>query len=208
MLLINEFKLGKIQIVEESVDGGNKSLYIIGPYLEADIRNQNGNFYPRPVVEKAMQKYQAKIDSGTAYGELNHPHKPEIDLERISHRIMSMYFEENTVMGKSKLLNTDVGRTVQTLVKEGVNVGVSLRALGTFNTKREMQDDFTLLAVDIVADPSFSNAMMDIVLENKWDIINGNVAIERAIHNMKDNYVSQDSVPKLLDEFFKSLVNK
>ena len=210
MFLINEYNLGGFNIVEEGLEDGSgkKSTYIVGPYLEANVRNQNGNFYPRPVVEKAMEKYKQKIANGTAYGELNHPHKPEIDLERISHRIMDMYFQGDTVIGKSKLLDTDVGRTAQVLVKEGVNFGVSLRALGSFNAKREMQDDFTLLAVDIVADPSFSNAMMDIVIENKEYIMNGDSIVEKAVGTLENNYKANGDTAKLLNDFFQSLRNK
>jgi hypothetical protein len=210
MFLINEYNLGGFSVVEESIGDGtdNKSTYIVGPYLEADVRNQNGNYYPRKVVEKAMEKYNKKIANGTAYGELNHPHKPEIDLERISHRIMNMWFEGNTVMGKSKLLDTDVGRTAQVLVKEGVNFGVSLRALGSFNGKREMQEDFTLLAVDIVADPSFSNAMMDIVIENKEYIMQGDNIVEKAVNKLQSGYTSNANTTELLQEFFQSLRNK
>jgi len=208
MFFINEYHSGSLKVVEESIDGKPKSMYIVGPYLEADVRNQNGNYYPRDVVEKAMAKFQIKIDNGTAGGELNHPHKPDIDLERISHKITEMYFDGNIVMGKAKLLNTDVGRTAQTLVKEGFNVGVSLRALGSFNSKREMQDDFTLLAVDIVADPSFSNAMMDVVIENKEFIMNGDLIIEKAIDNMSNRYTGKKDTAYLLHQFFGSLKNK
>jgi len=208
MYLINEYNLGEIKIVEESVDGAPKSIYIIGPYLEADVRNQNGNYYPKRVVEKAMDKYRVKIENGTAYGELNHPHKPEIDLERLSHKITEMYFDGNIVMGKAKLLNTKVGETAQILVREGVNLGVSLRALGSFNNKREMQDDFTLLAVDIVADPSFSNAMMDIVIENKHLISGGDLIVEKSINDMKNSYAGKQDSAYLLHQFFQSLKNK
>ena len=208
MYLINEYNLGEIKIVEESVDGAPKSIYIIGPYLEADVRNQNGNYYPKRVVEKAMDKYRVKIENGTAYGELNHPHKPEIDLERLSHKITEMYFDGNIVMGKAKLLNTKVGETAQILVREGVNLGVSLRALGSFNNKREMQDDFTLLAVDIVADPSFSNAMMDIVIENKHLISGGDLIVEKSINDMKNSYAGKQDRAYLLHQFFQSLKNK
>jgi hypothetical protein len=208
MFLISEYNVNNITVVEESVMGDTKSMYIVGPYLEANVRNQNGNYYPMDVVKEAISKYKIKINNGTAYGELNHPHKPEINLERISHKITDMYFEDDIVMGKAKLLNTDVGKTAQVLVKEGVNLGVSLRALGSFNDKREMQNDFTLLAVDIVADPSFSNAMMDIVLENKEYIINGNSIIEKAVHDLKNNYRRRDDTVRLMNDFFSSLANK
>lgn len=211
MFLISEYNVNNISVIEEAhdIEGvASKSMYITGPYLEAEVRNQNGNYYPLPVVEEAMNRYHEKISNGTAYGELNHPHKPEIDLERISHKITDMYFDGNTVIGKAKLLNTDVGKTAQVLIKEGVNLGVSLRALGSFNGKREMQNDFTLLAVDIVADPSFSNAMMDIVLENKEYIMDGDLIVEKAVDDLKANYHQRGDAVRLMNDFINSLANK
>lgn len=193
-------------VVEESITRRKKGTYIKGPYMQAGVRNENGNLYPLKVVKKAIEEYQKKIDDGTAYGELNHPHKAEINLERICHKIVSLELDEETgiVYGKSKLLDKDLGKKAQELAEEGIRFGVSLRALGSFDRNNVMQDDFELLAVDLVGDPSFTNSMMDVVQESKNYFKNekGDIISENESNEFQND---QERNYKLLKSLIKSL---
>jgi hypothetical protein len=173
--LISEYRdLDSVKTVIEEGSGGNKpkKYYITGSFLKANSRNQNGNLYPTDVVEECINDYvENKVKFNRAVGELNHPHSPEIDLGRISHIIESLSFEGDDVIGKARLLDTEQGKIAKVLVDEGLSFGVSLRALGNSDDDNVMQRGMNLLAIDLVADPSFATSFVDPILESKEYIL-------------------------------------
>jgi hypothetical protein len=68
-----------------------------------------------------------------------------------------------------------MGKIVQNLIDGGAQLGVSSRGMGSLksvNGINEVQDDYLLAAVDIVADPSAPNAFVNGIMEGKewiWD---------------------------------------
>ena len=75
----------------------------------------------------------------------------------MSHLITELRMDGNNVIGKAKILGTPMGKIAENFIKEGVRLGVSSRGLGSLKEKNgvnEVQDDFHLATVDIVADPS------------------------------------------------------
>ena len=90
------------------------------------------------------------------------PDGPQLNLERVSHLIKELRIDGNDVYGKAKILDTPYGKIVKDLISEGVKIGVSSRGMGSLkqnsNGVNEVQDDFNLSAVDIVADPSAPDA--------------------------------------------------
>ena len=94
-----------------------------------------------------------------------------------------------TVYGKAKVLDTPYGKIVQNLIDEGVRLGVSSRGMGSLkqvNGINEVQDDFNLATVDIVADPSAPNAFVNGIMEGKEWIWNNGVLAERDIASYKN----------------------
>lgn len=157
-------------IVEEAIDAttGEKKTYIQGIFLETDVKNENGRVYPRKIIEKAMIVYAEKIKDGTAYGELNHPHKAEINLANLCFRIINLELDKDgKLIGKGLILDTTAGKELKAVIAGGVNIGVSIRGAGPMSTNNIMQDGYEIIAIDVVANPSFTNAMMNIVNEQK-----------------------------------------
>ena len=109
-------------------------------------------------------------------GELNHPTTAEVDLERACHIITELTQKDNIFYGKSKVLNTPCGQIVKSLVMDGVEVGVSSRALGQVAENSDgvsLVKDMKLVAIDCVADPSFPKAFVNGILESKqWVLAN------------------------------------
>ena len=64
-----------------------------------------------------------------ALGELGHPDTPTINLERVSHKIVSLKEDGNTFYGKAKILETPYGQIVKNFIDNDVSVGVSSRLL-------------------------------------------------------------------------------
>jgi hypothetical protein len=119
------------------------------------------------------------IKTNRALGELGHPDTPSLNLERVSHKIVSLVEDGNTFYGKALILETPYGQIVKNFLENDVSIGVSSRALGSVIQTREgynlVQDDLRLAtAADIVADPSAPGAFVNGIMENKeWMMVEG-----------------------------------
>ena len=163
-------------IVEER--NGKKNMYIEGIFLQGDICNRNGRMYQMEGLRKEVQRYtENHINAGRALGELGHPDGPTVNLDRVSHKIVSLKESGTNFIGKAKILSTPMGKIAESLISEGVKLGVSSRGIGSLKQTREgvngVGDDFMLAtAADIVADPSAPDAVVEGIMEGKnwvWD---------------------------------------
>ncbi len=76
-------------IVEERK--GKKDYFIEGVFLQSELKNRNGRMYPESVMDKEVGRYiQESVEKNRAYGELGHPDTPSINLDRVSHMIVSL----------------------------------------------------------------------------------------------------------------------
>jgi hypothetical protein len=177
-------------IVEER--NGKKSMYIEGIFLQGDIQNRNGRMYPIDTLRKEVLRYnESNIVTGRALGELGHPDGPTVNLDRVSHKIVSLKENGSNFIGKAKLLNTPMGNIAKNLIDEGVKLGVSSRGVGSLKPTKEgynvVSDDFMLsTAADIVADPSAPDAFVSGIMEGKEWIWEGGILREhQAIQTKK-----------------------
>ena len=125
MKLIRE----EIESVEFLVEqrNGKKSMYIEGIFLQGNIKNRNGRMYPAEVLRKEVARYnESNIVSGRALGELGHPDGPTVNLDRVSHKIVSLKENGNNFIGKAKILGTPMGKIASSLIEEGVNLAFLL----------------------------------------------------------------------------------
>ena len=161
MKLITE-QIEPVEILTEEKDG-QKSTYIKGVFLQTEITNRNGRMYKFDAMNREVQKYNEEfVKRGRALGELGHPDGPTINLDRVSHKIVSLTPEGTNFMGKAKLLETPMGKIASSLIGEGVKLGVSSRGMGSIVSRDGVNyvgEDFMLAtAADIVADPSAPDA--------------------------------------------------
>jgi hypothetical protein len=159
-------------LTEAGKDGGSKSYFINGPFMQSEIENRNGRIYPKKILEKQVESFQAKIQNKQAVGELSHPSTPTINYDRVSHLITELHMQNNDAVGKAKILPTmPMGKIVTSLIDEGIKLGVSSRGLGSLSEKgnAKMVNEFFLTTVDIVHEPSAPNAYVENVVENvEW----------------------------------------
>ena len=177
-------------ICEDLEESGKKSYYIEGVFLQGDIKNRNGRIYPSAVLSKEVDKYtESFISKGRALGELGHPEGPTINLDRVSHKIVSLKKEGTNFIGKAKLLETPMGKIASNLLNEGVKLGVSSRGMGSLELKNGVnyvKDDFMLAtAADIVADPSAPDAFVEGIMEGKEWVWESGVLREVQIEQIK-----------------------
>jgi hypothetical protein len=165
-----------LQILEEEANG-KKNLYIEGVFLQADIKNRNGRVYPFNVLDREVGRYNEQyVAVGRALGELGHPDGPTVNLDRVSHKIVSLKSEGTNFIGRAQILSTPMGAIAKNLIESGVKLGVSSRGMGSIeerNGANYVRDDFMLAtAADIVADPSAPDAFVNGIMEGKewvWD---------------------------------------
>ena len=137
------------------------------------------------LTREVQEFYDTKIKTHRSIGELDHPPEPVINLDRISHLITDLKMEGDIGYGCAKLLNTPMGMIAKALIDDGVQLGMSTRGVGTLDGDR-VKDDYKLITVDIVADPSAPTAFVEGVLENKEYIVaqTGEI-VERAVEQLK-----------------------
>ena len=190
MKLIKEH-IEEVKYLTETTEGGKKNMYIEGRFLVGDEVNRNNRMYKMDTLRQEVTRYTKEyIDSNRALGELGHPDTPSLNLERVSHKIVSLVEDGNTFRGKALVLDTPYGQIVKSFIDSGVNLGVSSRAMGSVVMTKEgynlVQDDLRLAtAADIVADPSAPGAFVQGIMENKeWLFVEGRF-VEVDIDNAK-----------------------
>jgi hypothetical protein len=199
MKLITEYNCNIKTLVEKREDG-NKDLYIEGIFLQAEAKNRNGRIYPVNLLEREVNKYNKEyVKTGRAMGELNHPDSPIVDPKNASHLITALEQNGNDFYGRAKILNTPNGNIVRGLLEGGVKLGVSSRGMGTLKRSNgidEVQSDYVLSTVDIVADPSAPKAFVNGIMEGVDWIYENGVLTARDIEEYKKEVESVSEAAK------------
>ena len=216
MKLIRE-EIENVEVIVEE-RGGKKNLYIEGVFLQGDIKNRNGRMYPSQTLAKEVSRYnEAFVGKGRALGELGHPDGPTVNLDRVSHKIMSLRQEGANFVGRAKILATPMGNIAKNLLDEGVKLGVSSRGVGSVTTNNEgvniVGEDFMLAtAADIVADPSAPDAFVDGIMEGKDWIWDGGVLRQKfaektykQINTLASSKELQENKLRLFQDFLGNL---
>ena len=216
MKLIRE-EIERVEVLTESKNG-KKSLFIKGPFLQAEKVNRNGRMYPMGIMEREVERYSKDyVQKGRALGELGHPDGPTVNLDRVSHKITELYKDGNNFIGKAQILSTPMGKIAESLLKDGVTLGVSSRGIGslreTKNGYKEVGEDFMLAtAADIVADPSAPDAFVQGIMEGKEWIWDGGIlreqyaeGVKRQINTLVQQKQLEEHKLNLFNEFLNSL---
>ena len=192
MKLITELN-EDVQVLVEAKDG-KKKYFIEGVFLQSGIPNKNHRIYPSNIMEKEVNRYiKESVEKNKAWGELNHPQGPQINLERASHLIKSLVREGKNYIGRAEVLDTNMGNIVKGLLEAGGSVGVSSRGLGSLkplnNGINEVMDDFKLAtAADIVSDPSAPDAFVKGIMEGVEWFYNGSSYVSEKVHNIRSKF--------------------
>jgi len=166
--LLQEFQIFEYAPAAEKYQQDNKTM-LSGTLQRANAENQNNRIYPRPILEREVDKYHEMIDENRALGELDHPDNAVVNLANASHLIKDVWWEGDDLKGVVEILDTPAGAILKSLIESGVKLGISSRGLGSTqknsNGKDIVQDDFQLVTFDFVSNPSTQNAFM--MSENK-----------------------------------------
>ena len=222
MKLIKEYiDFKDLEVIKEDVEthGEKKKKWKIrGPFLEAENKNRNGRIYSSDLLMREVKKYnEEKIKTNRSMGQLDHPESPMINLDRVSHIIESLEMIDNRGIGVAKILETPMGKIAEALLSDGVILGMSTRGVGSLDGEK-VQEDFQMIAVDIVAEPSAQCAFVEGVMENAEWIFKNDEWIQVKVKALKEEVdkvyrsksrfckkdVSKETL-KLLNSFIKSM---
>lgn len=159
------------EALKEFLDHPDKPISVVGVIQRADHKNQNGRIYPFNILKKEVDRYiEECVKKGVAMGQLDHTDKAIIDLEKVSHIIENLWWggdDNKDLMGKIKILKTPAGRIAEEIVKAGIPLGISSRAVGSV-MRNEAQgadvvgDDLQIVCWDLVGTPSTHNAYLSL----------------------------------------------
>ena len=175
MKLIREL-CEEVQYIKEKSESGLDILKLRGPMLTT-VPNRNKRVYSestlRPVVDKFIEE---KIATGTSWGELGHPKGedgPKIHEPNVSHLITGLKWEGKQVIGESSVLPYGPGLMIRGMIEVGGKPGMSTRGLGSIkqaqNGLSEVQNDYRLITIDAVTDPSGPGCFVEGIMEGvEW----------------------------------------
>ncbi|MEM5831402.1 MAG: hypothetical protein QXO40_04320, partial [Candidatus Aenigmatarchaeota archaeon] len=152
----------------EELSDFKEELYIIENLTVQIAGKENGNnrYYPKDVLERAVENAQRFVQTRQMIGELDHisselnPENPYPLVSRASHLILNLWMEDDKVKADILILPTIYGKHLLNLLKAGAKIGVSVRGLGNVDYSGRV-NDFEILTYDFVSFPSYSDLLID-----------------------------------------------
>jgi hypothetical protein len=206
--LVEDIHEGLDFMIEEKNRLGEQKIFVTGPFLMAEQKNQNGRIYRLDEMVKEVERYSSDmIQTRRAIGEMNHPQSTEVNPINACHLVTELKQNGNYFMGKSQVLNTPMGLLLKSLIQDNVKMGISSRALGNISESggNKNVSNFHLICLDVVHQPSVQNAMLESIMESKeWMVRPDGTIIECAAKAYKELQETLKTYPKHgTDKFLK-----
>ena len=207
---INPNEYRNSQVIKESYGqlDHSKPFVFYATLQKYGVPNRNGRIYPEKILKREAERYKEMINKGMSISELNHPESSLIDLDRVAHIITDVWWEDNVLMGKIKLLTTpgfhergivsSKGDIAANMMRQGVTMGVSSRGVGSLVKKgeqNEVQDDFELICFDLVSSPSTPGAYL-FLDKNDRHKFEENLEEENKLRNQRISGMEEESLDK------------
>lgn len=168
--------------LNEAIAVPDSKLIITGVLQRANSFNQNLRRYPADVLRQQAEVYKRTfIAENRAMGELDHPETNVVELQRVSHNLLDLWWEGENLMGKLEIIPTPCGNIAKEILKAGIRLGISSRGLGSVQDlgegKVEVQDDYEIVCWDLVSNPSTQGAFVGTQLSEGKASANRNSSI-------------------------------
>lgn len=164
-------------LLEEAEHNGVKKIRLRGPLSEGGVKNRNNRIYPMTLLERELNRVMPDIRARKLIGELDHPDDLKIHLDKVSHLVIEAAVNNGKIVGTIEVIDgTPCGQILRGLIDAGVQLGISSRAMGSVQKNNEgidiVQEDFTLLTWDVVAQPSFYNSWLTLAESRRLGLVN------------------------------------
>jgi hypothetical protein len=163
-VLIIENSTNSLSLNESADSSGKRKYEMSGIFTEFDVKNRNERIYTAEKFIPCLNELNERIKTfGMVFGEYDHPDVFDTSLKCTSHIVTTASFNEskNLVEGSIRLLSTKWGKEARSLVEDHCPIFVSSRAAGITEADG-MVSLKKLFTYDIVADPGFSSAKMNL----------------------------------------------
>jgi hypothetical protein len=200
-LLIEIADPKSLQIIKEDIEeqGEKKKVYFLkGPMIGCGVVNRNGRKYPKEIIEREVIKFQQMIKDNDAVGTLDHDADPNISMDKISHKIIKLEMVGNEAIGTARVVNTPAGLTLQALIEGEIRIGMSTRGVGSLSEDQTVKEDFSLLSIDAVKNPSYQNAIT--TAETVYESVDWELKGEKWIKVCKDGVCKMVKKSELTEE--------
>ena len=184
--LVEECHEGLDTLIVEKNANEDQKIFITGPFMMAEKKNQNGRVYKLDEMVKEVNRYTSDmIRTRRAIGEMNHPQSIEVNPVNACHMVTELMQQGNYFVGKSQVLNTPMGKLLQSLIKDSVQMGISTRGLGNIaeSTDTKHVSNFHLICLDVVHQPSVKDAMLESVMESREWMLGSDGRVFECINN-------------------------
>ena len=168
--LVTESLISEMRVVEKEQD--SPALCVMeGPCMEFDKVNRNNRIYSKKLVEDRIlnnSSVQDALKNKCMLGEGGHPEsRVEISYPDVALCVEKLWIpkdSKNLLWGRFAILNTPVGRILETLVRYGSKIGISARAM-TDSVEKDgheviSETTYDLITFDAVPDPGFKSARL------------------------------------------------
>lgn len=146
-------------------------IYITCVLQKWGVKNKNGRIYPKEILTAQVNEYLKLVNDNSAVSEADHPDNSIISLHNISHMLTKVWWgtgdKENVLYGELKLIVSPgylkygiasvIGDKILLYLQHKIKLGISSRGVGSLkevNGENLVQDDFELIAFDLVKTPS------------------------------------------------------
>jgi len=154
-----------------NLDSFSEALVLSGIIQRCNTLNQNGRVYPRNVLVPKLEQYiKTKVETGMAYGELDHKDSEVVEFKHAAFRFRRIWLEEDVVYGEIVIFpETEEDKKIRGALKTGGKIGISSRAMGSISRQTlpegivadVVSDDLHIICWDIVTEPSTPKAFME-----------------------------------------------
>jgi hypothetical protein len=171
-----------------------------------------------------VDKLQTKVMNNSLLSEINHPMFVSSDKEVLQRRstvveldncaaiIRKLKFHNGQILGEMETLSGFKGPDLAALISDGINVGFSLRALGSVKTLTdgtiEVTQPLIPITYDVVSNPSYTNArILEILPESLSDFISSDQTLLTESEDFSE-YIKSDHIQKFENTANLEFLNK
>lgn len=197
---------------------------VSGPFFFPELPSRNKRVYPEKAWENALNNpYTVRqLANGLMLGTVGHKEMEFDELiaeQKVSHVTRKLWVEENNGrypdiksskvgFGEADILDTPVGRILNTLLQAKCKLGVSSKSFGDYNAKDTLgnqivdENKFFCQRFDFVVDPGYLQAMPQLkeALENLESLY-----IKQEIKNDMNDHIMEE---KIMDEKMQKLIEE
>lgn len=166
-----------IQQIKEDINNQHKfvipdDFVVSAVFQKYGVKNANRRIYPENILKREVEKYlNGPIKMKTSIGALDHPSSTALSGHDVSHKILDLRWEGQTLVGEMKLhlsqgfkrygICSTSGDLAANMILDDILIGVSSRGVGGVVEKfgnLYVDDTFELICWDIVCEPSTNGA--------------------------------------------------